>query len=142
LDIRSVTVADIPAIASLLGELGYPSTADDVSRRFETLANHKESIALVAADSNGPIGIAHVHLLPVLHSSDGFAQLVLIVVAERARRRGVGKALVDACEKWAVAQGCKRILVTSGEERHEAHAFYEAMGYHHYARRFAKKLGS
>jgi GNAT superfamily N-acetyltransferase len=58
------------------------------------------------------------------------------------RRRGVGKALVDASEKWAVAQGCKRILVTSGEERHEAHAFYEAMGYHHYARRFAKRIGS
>jgi hypothetical protein len=34
------------------------------------------------------------------------------------------------------------VLITSGEERNDAHQFYAAMGYHHYARRFAKRIGS
>lgn len=94
----------------------------------------------VAEDADGTTGVAHAQLMPVLHSNDGFAQLVLLVVAERARRSGVGRALVAVAETWAQGLGCKRMLVTSGEERNEAHQFYAAMGYYHYARRFSKRL--
>jgi len=140
LELRPAVFSDAPAIAPLLAELGYPATADDVLQRLNVLASIDRGVVLVASDDAGIVGTAHANLLPVLHSSDRFAQLVLIVVAERARRRGVGQMLVAACEGWAKAQGCTRMLITSGEERHEAHAFYEAMGYHHYARRFSKRF--
>ncbi|HXV13303.1 MAG TPA: GNAT family N-acetyltransferase [Candidatus Krumholzibacteria bacterium] len=127
-------------IAPLLAELGYPATPEEVARRMESLECDEGGEVFAALDDGGMAGVAHVQRLPVLHSNERMAQLVLIVVAARARRTGVGKALVAACEAWAKGEGCKRMLVTSGEERKEAHAFYEAMGYHHYARRFAKKL--
>lgn len=133
-------ISDASEIAPLLGELGYPATADDVVERLNVLAAVDRGVVLVATDAGDVVGAAHANLLPVLHSNDRFAQLVLIVVAARVRRSGVGHALVTACERWAIAQGCTRMLITSGEERHEAHAFYEAMGYHHYARRFSKRF--
>ncbi|MCI0451140.1 MAG: GNAT family N-acetyltransferase [Candidatus Latescibacteria bacterium] len=138
--VRTVTLADATAVAPLLAELGYPASTEEVTERLKGLERDAGGEVFAAVDDDGMTGVAHVQLLPVLHSNDRMAQLVLIVVAERARRSGVGKVLVRACEAWAAGRGCKRMLVTSGEERKEAHAFYQAMGYHHYARRFAKRL--
>lgn len=142
MNVRSATLADADSIASLLEELGYPSSAADVSRRLATMIAVDGQSTLVAGGADGIVGLANVQRLPVLHSNLPVAQLMLIVVAQRARRRGIGRILVAASERWAVEQGCTRMLVTSGEERAEAHAFYEAIGYHHYARRFSKRIGS
>lgn len=62
-------------------------------------------------------------------------------VAERFRRRGVARALLLRIEQWYAEGGLRDIRVHSGEQRTDAHAFYEACGFEHTGRRFRKSLG-
>ena len=98
------------------------------------------AVALVARDDGGILGVATVHELTVLHAGGRLAQLTLLVVATPARRRGVGRRLVAAAEEWARARGCVRMVVASGLQRADAHAFYERLGFEHSARRYSKAL--
>jgi GNAT superfamily N-acetyltransferase len=65
-----------------------------------------------------------------------------LVVDGAARRRGTGRALVDAAEQWAQSQGLATLTVRSNVTRQLSHPFYEALGYvrektqHLYRKRF------
>ena len=52
-----------------------------------------------------------------------------VVVSSRARRQGVGNKLMTAMEEMAHERGCWYIILVSGEQRKEAHIFYESLGY-------------
>ena len=66
--------------------------------------------------------------------------MTALVVDERARGRGVGRALVDASVGWARSRGCVLLEVTSNRRRSDAHAFYEHLGFERSSYRFAKPL--
>jgi GNAT superfamily N-acetyltransferase len=141
IQIRSATAPDAAEIAPLLGQLGYPSTAEDTFRRLVTLTKSESAATLVATESNRVVGVATVQYIPVLHANEPVAQLMLLVVAETHRRRGIGRLLTERVEQWAVDRGCARMLVVTALERADAHAFYESLGYHHTARRYVKRIG-
>lgn len=140
LTIRRATAEDAAAVAPLLGELGYPCAADEAARRLAAVDVASGVVALLATDDVGVAGVATIQEMTVLHARGRFAQLTLLVVAARARRRGVGRELVAAAERWARARGCVRLLVASGSQRADAHAFYERLGFEHTSRRYAKVL--
>ena len=139
-EIRRASLDDAEAIAPLLGELGYPSSLEETSRRLAAMATVDGIAVFVASDRTRLTGVAAAQRLVVLHSNANFAQLTLVVVTSAARRQGVGRRLVGAVEDWARQNGCIRILVASGEQRADAHAFYAGLGYAHTARRFSKLL--
>ena len=70
------------------------------------------------------------------------AELIGLVVDSAARRRGLGRALVDAAEQWARSRGLTTVKVRSNVTRELSHPFYEALGYvrektqHSYRKRF------
>ncbi|PYO92644.1 MAG: hypothetical protein DMD58_01460 [Gemmatimonadetes bacterium] len=47
-------------------------------------------------------------------------------------------ALVAAAEAFAWQRDCRRVEVTSGDHREDAHTFYRALGYEMDERRFIK----
>jgi ribosomal-protein-alanine N-acetyltransferase len=55
--------------------------------------------------------------------------IVTIDVVERYRRKGVGKALMEAVEAWAARGGLRLIYLEAAESNASAQAFYEARGY-------------
>jgi ribosomal protein S18 acetylase RimI-like enzyme len=57
------------------------------------------------------------------------AHLETLVVATRARRRGIGRRLVTAATDWARAQGAVEMLLTTWAGNVAADAFYERLGY-------------
>ncbi len=61
---------------------------------------------------------------------------------EGVRGRGIGRSLLVAAERRAVAQGARRALVSSGNrpERMNAHAFYRRAGYDAKGTSFHKEL--
>ncbi len=68
-------------------------------------------------------------------------EIVALVVDARARRNGIGRALVNVAENWAAEQRVPAVIVRSNAIRVEAHEFCPALGYyrvktqHMYAKR-------
>jgi GNAT superfamily N-acetyltransferase len=143
--IRRALPVDAPAIAPLLGQLGYPSTAEDVAARFARVAGSETDEAWLAvdpdeADAEAVIGFASGHVRWAYELDVPVAQLTALVVAETNRGTGAGRALVATFEEWAVAAGAARATVSSSFRRTGAHAFYERLGYEQLSKKFDKSL--
>ncbi|HXU12113.1 MAG TPA: GNAT family N-acetyltransferase [Candidatus Binatia bacterium] len=127
--VRGMTARDLEAVARLSGQLGYPSSAADVERRFRALADDPDVALLVAEEGDGRLaGWIHVCGRRFL-GSDAFAEIDGLVVDGSARRRGAGRRLVRAAEEWARGRGYAILRIRSNVARIEARPFYEAMGY-------------
>ncbi len=131
---------DHPAIAVLLGELGYPTSPEEVASRLRTLRQDPHSEALVAARGPDVIGLVTLHCFPAIHAETPVALLTSLVVGETARGQGAGRQLVAAAEAFARQRGSGRIIVTTAELRSGAHAFYRSLGWEYTGRRFARTL--
>jgi GNAT superfamily N-acetyltransferase len=136
--VREATTADANPLATLLGELGYPSLPDSLPRRLERLQASGTIIALVAERDHRVLGLATAHILNALHTDDDVAWLTLLVVSGTARREGLGRRLVEAVERWVRSKGCRRMSVTSAVHRAGAHEFYDRLGYTHTGLRYSK----
>ncbi|HZI93731.1 MAG TPA: GNAT family N-acetyltransferase [Patescibacteria group bacterium] len=120
---------DIAQVALLAGQLGYPSTPDQIASRFRSLETIPGSAIFVAELTQGsPAGWAHVVGRQLLES-EPFAELVGLVVDAASRRQGAGRALVKAAESWARENGYGALRIRSNTARSEARPFYEKMGY-------------
>jgi GNAT superfamily N-acetyltransferase len=137
--IRDARSEDSAAIAVLLGQLGYPAAADAVATRVDRLRGAGDR--LVVAELDGKVvGLADLHVSPSIEYDEPAGKLAALVVDERARGAGVGRALAAAMEAEARAQGCGVFFVTTAERRADAHAFYERIGLDYTGRRYAKTL--
>lgn len=139
--VRDAIIEDATVIATLLGELGYPSQPDGVRSRLARLLARDGSRVFVAERSANVLGVLGLHRMPVLTSLSDIAMIIALVVTERARGAGVGRLLVARAEEQARVWQCERIMVTSAERRADAHAFYQHLGYEYTGRRFAKGIG-
>jgi predicted N-acetyltransferase YhbS len=138
--VRRAVAADAAAIASLYAELGYALSPGDVSGRMAGPAGGGRSAVLVAEQNGAIVGLATLHMVPVLHEPGDWCRLTSVVVHPSARRGGVARALVAEAESRARAAGCARIEVTSALHRDGAHDFYRAQGYGRVSEHFLKRL--
>ena len=138
--IRAAAEGDASALGRLLGQLGYPADARDVPRRLTRFAERGAAVAFVAEVDGSVVGVATAHLFASIHAEHDVAWLTTLVVAQDARHRGVGRALVAAAEEWARTHKCQRLSVTTALHRDDAHAFYDQLGYQHNGRRYTKAL--
>lgn len=136
--VRDARAEDAKAMSRLCEQLGYPAQSGAMPQRLIRLQRDPNARALVADAGEGPVGLATIHLRHTINHEAPIAQLTLLVVDESQRSRGVGRALVEEAERWARAQGCHRIVVTTALQRAGAHAFYERIGYRHTGRRYGK----
>jgi GNAT superfamily N-acetyltransferase len=128
--LRPARLGDASAIAELSTQLGYPSTGEEVIRRLAGLAEHggDEGVLVAELPSRGVVGWIHVSLLRHLES-ELYAEIVGLVVHEKARGLGVGAALVAAARTWALDRGLSRLDVRTNVVREDAHRFYEREGF-------------
>jgi GNAT superfamily N-acetyltransferase len=136
--IRAALADDSPQLAALMGELSYPTTSEFIQEKFAQLSS-TSGTKIVVADYDGKvIGLLSFSILPLLHLEGGLGRITALVVASQFKGRGIGKRLVAEAEAFAWNNRCARVEITSGEQRAEAHAFYEAIGYKQDSRRFVK----
>jgi GNAT superfamily N-acetyltransferase len=120
---------DARRAAELAGELGYPSTAEQMAARKTVLDREGRHGLLVAEDERGDvIGWIIVSEMCSLEL-DPHAEVKGLVVTEAARSRGVGRLLMAAGEAWARARGLREIVLRSNVIRERAHHFYHSIGY-------------
>jgi GNAT superfamily N-acetyltransferase len=122
--VRPPEPRDYDKIADLASQLGYSSTAEQVQKRIDAMANSSQYAVYVAELPAGQI--AGWIGLYVFHSveQDGCVGISGLIVDQQIRSRGVGKALLDAAEKWARSLNCTAISVHSNVTRERAHQFY------------------
>jgi GNAT superfamily N-acetyltransferase len=140
--VRAPMHDDYDRLAELAGQLGYPSTADQVRARLSEMRDPKECAIYVAELSDGQIaGWIGVYIFRSIEM-DKLAEINGLVVGEEIRSRGIGKVLLDAAEEWARDRGCAIISVHSNVKRVRAHDFYKRNGYewHKNQESFRKRL--
>ena len=127
--LRQMRPEDIPAVAKLTTQLGYPATEDEIRRRYDLIKDRWDARLLVAHHAgNRIVGWIHVQATYSLEC-DARAEIWGLVVADAARRTGIGRRLVEAAEEWALMRGLAVMAVSSNQLRAEAHGFYEHLGY-------------
>jgi GNAT superfamily N-acetyltransferase len=131
LKIRRARSSDVARLASLAGELGYPTTAAEMMVRFRRVKPAALNAIFVADDRGEVVGWIHVSVSFLLEVPLR-AEINGLVVGESTRSRGTGALLLEAAEDWARTKKCKGMSVRSNVIRDRAHAFYERNGYEHY----------
>jgi GNAT superfamily N-acetyltransferase len=129
LEVRPAKSCDVPAIARLAGELGYPSTPEQVKSRLASMEGDPRHATFVAAVTEDEV-IGWIHLCEV-HSlgSEPRAEITNLVVDSRFRGAGTGRLLVERGERWARERGLAVIGLRSNVIRERAHVFYARLGY-------------
>jgi GNAT superfamily N-acetyltransferase len=129
ISVRLADKRDITEIARLAGELGYPSTPEQVHERFAAIhmAPHHATFVAVA---NEETLIGWIHLSEERSiSSEPRAEITGLVVDSRFRSLGAGRLLVDRGEEWARHKGLSAMGVRSNVTRERTHLFYARLGY-------------
>ena len=135
--VRRAVAADLPALVALLADdvLGAAREGDG-----QDLAPYERAFAAVDADPahllvvmtarGDVVGTLQLSVLPGL-SRRGELRAQIEGVRIRTDRRGAG--LGEALLHWAVAEarrrGCGLVQLTTDRSRHDAHRFYERLGF-------------
>jgi ribosomal protein S18 acetylase RimI-like enzyme len=138
--VRDATTADSVGIAALVSGLGYPTSPVQMQTRLESIMSDVDYSTLVACDGEQIVGFIGTRAGPLYESDGRYGQIMALAVAPDHRRHGVGRILVQAVESMLIARNASVILVTSGNQRADAHAFYEKNGYICTGRRYVKTV--
>ena len=138
--IREAIALDAGAVAALLGELGYRSSPAQTAERLERIAADPSTWVIVAEVDSELAGLGALHVQNLVERDEPGCQVAGLVVGQRFRRRGIGELLMHALEDEARRRGGKAMVLNTAHRRTDAHAFYEALGYEHTGRRYAKEL--
>jgi GNAT superfamily N-acetyltransferase len=131
LSIRRAKASDVARLASLAGELGYPTTTNEMKTRFRHVKPAALNAIFVAVTDGEVIGWTHVSVSFLLEVPLR-AEINGLIVSESSRSLGTGARLLEAAEAWARTKNCEGMSVRSNVIRDRAHAFYERNGYEHY----------
>ncbi len=138
--IRDAEIDDVPAIAGLLTELGYPEERSSLEARIKKMSKRMNDRVLVAVRESRVVGVLSLHIMPMFHLRGRVCRVTSLAVANDFRKKYIGRRLMDMAEAYARASGCVQIEVTSNARRTDAHIFYDRIGYTEESRIFKKDL--
>ncbi|WP_341357446.1 GNAT family N-acetyltransferase [Rossellomorea sp. y25] len=142
MEIRKANSNDINELASLMEQLGYKTSIEQMSVRYKNIEATQNHYTLVASCEGKVVGMVGFHTV-VLYNTDGiYARVIAFVVDSNYRGKGIGRLLLTEAEIFAKNLGADGIALNSGNrtERKKAHQFYENMGYAAKSTGFTKSL--
>jgi len=131
--IRDAKASDAKAIATLID-----ASDGDLAPTLRQLIQSGQ--APLVAEEGEVIGVAAWQVLPLLQQAAPLGRITLLRVAEAQRRRGVGRALLEAAEARLADRGCEAVEVLSGIDVGNAHGFFRRLGYERTSYRFARAV--
>jgi GNAT superfamily N-acetyltransferase len=129
-EIREARPQDCARIAELAGQLGYPSSADEIAKRLDGMKGLQEHAVFVAQVGDEIAGWLGAYVCRTVEA-DARAEISGLIVDEKFRSQGMGPLLLGRAEEWAREKGCCTIGLRSNVIRDRAHTFYERHGYKH-----------
>ena len=142
IEVRLCTPEDAAAVSALLGELGYEVSSQAAAERVQRLNETRSDPIFIVGEDGRPLGLIALHRCHMIQYRSPVARITALVVHQRARRRGIGRLLIDHALRWAEQRGCELVELTSALNRAKAHAFYRNLGFEANSLRFRKSLGS
>jgi GNAT superfamily N-acetyltransferase len=138
--IRPAGPGDADRVAGLARELAmsFPFRRASFDRSYAALLEAGDSCLLVAAGEDDCLGylLGFRHLTFFANGPVGWVEEVM--VRGEHRQAGIGRALMNAFEEWAAAQGCALVALAT----RRAAPFYRALGYQESAAYLRKVLGN
>ncbi|MEP6972833.1 MAG: GNAT family N-acetyltransferase [Actinomycetota bacterium] len=143
--VRMAVSSDWPAVGGLLVELGRgvaAGTAGDPTHQLQFAGHIRriDNVTLIATDADEVLGVIDMEYHQRLGDHRPQARVNDLVVTDRARGRGVGRALLTRAEELARRRGCFRMALVTATWRRETIAFYERRGWQNYGEWFVKPL--
>lgn len=137
---RAVRIADSVAIANLVTDLGYPTSPRQMEVRLQSILADSSYATFVAVAGPGVVGFVGLHVGPLYESDSRYGQIMAIAVSRDHRRMGIGRRLMELAEETMIEMGGQIFVLGSGNQRTDAHFFYEALGYEFTGRRYKKSV--
>lgn len=97
---------------------------------FDAIESDPNNTLIVAEMDGRMVGVLQLTFIPNLTYQGGRrAQIEGLRVAAEARRRGVGRALLEHAIERARDAGCRLVQLTTDKRRPETLRFYERIGF-------------
>jgi GNAT superfamily N-acetyltransferase len=135
--VRSAADPDLDAVGGLCVDAyataGHLDPADPYTQTLRDARTRAVTAEVLVAERDGAI-VGTVTICPPGSGFDeisrpGECEFRFLAVAPEAWRTGVGEALVDACEQWALRQGLDAHVICVIDQNHAAHRFYDRLGF-------------
>jgi GNAT superfamily N-acetyltransferase len=144
--VRAARRDDFEAVTRLLEELGRPTvsaaTEADCRAVYDKQIFDPDSHHILAEDEHGVIAFASIHFRARLNHPTEEVWIPDLIVTERARRRGVARALLEEAERRASERGCHAMELESAYFRAEAHHLYRQFKMRDLGKSFYKAIKS
>jgi ribosomal protein S18 acetylase RimI-like enzyme len=133
--VRQATAEDVEPIHSLAADLASavgdsPPRFEDVRARLLELLEEPRARVLVAeGESSAVVGVASLWIKPDLAHGDTVVEVPTLVVAERSRREGVGKLLMEEVRRLAAENDADLIELVATTQNVAAREFYRTLGF-------------
>ena len=129
--ITSITENDLLALSQLYQELmGQQTNHAKLEQVYRTIQHNEQYIILGAFDEEQLVGsLMGIICHDLVGDCKPFMVIENVIVSPLVRRQGVGKKLMQEIENIARQRDCYYIIFVSGEQRKEAHQFYERLGF-------------
>ncbi|KAB2855605.1 MAG: GNAT family N-acetyltransferase [Sphingopyxis terrae] len=135
LGIRPAVEKDAPSIAALLGLRG--KARGEAAARIA--ACRKAGGGVLVGEQKAVLGCLAYVPVPALHRPLS-GRITTLFVAERHRREGIGRSLVEEAAMLLAKAGCETIEVMSDIEIRSAHGFFRRLEFEETSYRFARAL--
>ena len=132
--VREAALEDAEAIYHLARDLAdalgdQRPRPDAVRARLDEFLKEPRARVLVAEGEDGVLGVASIWIKPDLAHGDAVIEVPMLVVSGSARRRGVGKLLVEEIQSIAAVENAALIELVATNENDVARAFYRSLGF-------------
>jgi ribosomal protein S18 acetylase RimI-like enzyme len=146
---RRAEEAGLAAIIALLAEGSLAKGRDDSTlpldaayeEAFKAIERDNNNFLLVGVQDKNAIACLQISVIPGLTYRGGWrAQIEGVRVATSMRGKGIGRALLTEALHIARKRGCGLVQLMAHKQRHDAHRFYESLGFARQHEGFRLKL--
>jgi GNAT superfamily N-acetyltransferase len=144
MNIRAARRDDFDAVTRLLEELGRPTVTQETEADCRAIWDDQvvdpNVHHLVAEDDGGVVAFCSLHFRTRLNWATEEAWIPDLIVTDRARRAGLGLAILEEAQRRAHDRGCHALALESGYNRAEAHHLYRTFKMRDAGKEFWKDL--
>lgn len=116
-------------------------TEEQMQNRLEFVESSPFDQLFVYEEDGKVLGVLGFRIRENIEDTTRYGEVSVLVVDQEAKRKGIGKTLMNYADNLAKELNCKGTWLVSGNKRiEEAHKFYNKLGFEITGSRFVKSF--